>query len=388
MRYLAIGLAAMAMLACRTHTGDDPCDPPCGPDDVTSFEECVANGVDAYATDEACPAGNRMCCALVQHCIGELDDQTVTNDMVCPEQPTVTIGYCGPECDVSHEARYEECVAGGGFGMCFEGDPDIEACCAETIGCLGHLGDYLVVSTVDCCETDDDCLGVEEYCDLANGQCRSASAICGDFFTDVGEDCDDGPTGSASLDCNYGELSCSKCTSECVHVDGEPHYCGDEALDSLDGEVCDPPGPACRSDCTPLDPTTCTNSRMDNEETDTDCGGPSCAPCVAGDDCLLDRDCTTSGGSICPLIAVCDSGDGVCIDADGCNDGDDCTLDYCQAATAGCAFDPINADSDGFICADDCDDGDPNVFPSAATRPCDGIDDDCDGDFDEGTACP
>jgi hypothetical protein len=42
-----------------------------------------------------------------------------------------------------------------------------------------------------------------------------------------------------------------------------------------------------------------------------------------------------------------------------------------------------DADLDGACTAEDCDDTDPEVFPGAAER-CNGADDDCDGDVDEG----
>ena len=43
---------------------------------------------------------------------------------------------------------------------------------------------------------------------------------------------------------------------------------------------------------------------------------------------------------------------------------------------------PIDADGDGWFSPDDCDDGDPAVYPGA-TEACNGVDDDCDGFVDE-----
>ncbi len=42
----------------------------------------------------------------------------------------------------------------------------------------------------------------------------------------------------------------------------------------------------------------------------------------------------------------------------------------------------LDADGDGFVASEDCDDGDPQVFPEAAEL-CDGVDNDCDGETDE-----
>ena len=53
-----------------------------------------------------------------------------------------------------------------------------------------------------------------------------------------------------------------------------------------------------------------------------------------------------------------------------------------SADTAGLSA-AMDADGDGFAAEDDCDDGDASVNPDAAEA-CNGLDDDCDGDIDEG----
>ncbi|MDP2316340.1 MAG: MopE-related protein [Pseudomonadota bacterium] len=44
---------------------------------------------------------------------------------------------------------------------------------------------------------------------------------------------------------------------------------------------------------------------------------------------------------------------------------------------------PVDADGDGAWSAEDCDDGDPTVFPGAPDDACDGVDQDCDGHADD-----
>ena len=42
----------------------------------------------------------------------------------------------------------------------------------------------------------------------------------------------------------------------------------------------------------------------------------------------------------------------------------------------------VDADGDGFLSNEDCDDNDATVYPNA-TETCDGVDNNCDGDIDE-----
>jgi hypothetical protein len=52
-------------------------------------------------------------------------------------------------------------------------------------------------------------------------------------------------------------------------------------------------------------PALCTDGIQNGSETDIDCGGPSCAPCDIGDDCLIDADCVTNNcATTCQPVAV------------------------------------------------------------------------------------
>lgn len=70
-----------------------------------------------------------------------------------------------------------------------------------------------------------------------------------------------------------------------------------------------------------------------------------------------------------------------------CSDGNSCTVDVCVDGV--CISAPGDSDSDGYpsaLCGgDDCNDGDKQTYPGADER-CNGLDDDCDGETDEGLA--
>jgi len=50
-------------------------------------------------------------------------------------------------------------------------------------------------------------------------------------------------------------------------------------------------------------PATCGDSVQNNDETDVNCGGASCAPCVLGQKCKVSKDC--GGGADCEVKGLC-----------------------------------------------------------------------------------
>lgn len=134
-------------------------------------------------------------------------------------------------------------------------------------------------------------------------------------------------------------------------------------------------------------------------------GGPcdEDAACDDGASCTIDtcdldlgRCRFTPDDAACADAIFCDGAE-VCVPRVGCEpgpphdcgDGDACTIDTCEEDTQTCSRRPRDADQDGDPdghCdgGGDCDDQDP-ARSSASPEVCgNGLDDDCDGDVDEG----
>ncbi|MFI5308497.1 MAG: putative metal-binding motif-containing protein, partial [Polyangiales bacterium] len=93
-------------------------------------------------------------------------------------------------------------------------------------------------------------------------------------------------------------------------------------------------------------------------------------------------------GLFCNGAERCDPKTGSCLEgkAPSCDDHDECTLDRCDGPRDRCEHTrtPRDRDGDGFdACDADCNDSDPAVHPGALET-CNQIDDDCDGQVDEG----
>ncbi|MBW2527973.1 MAG: hypothetical protein JRI23_27580 [Deltaproteobacteria bacterium] len=110
------------------------------------------------------------------------------------------------------------------------------------------------------CAAPEDCDGTDTTCQ----QRTCVNEVCGTSYANAGTACTE--DGGAVCD---GTGSCVECTNE-THCDTN--------------EVCDD------NSCVA---SACVNDTQDGEETDVDCGGPDCNPCVNTETCLLARDCVS-----------------------------------------------------------------------------------------------
>ncbi len=152
-------------------------------------------------------------------------------------------------------------------------------------------------------------------------------------------------------------------------------------------EICT--GGYCKSGTGLADGASCTPaSAGDAGATDAGVATYACVSQVCTLTCTTDEECNDSdvctGNEICnPSSHTCQSGT-----PPNCNDNDPCTSDECDALS-GCFNPLIDTDGDGHAsttigsCGTDCDDNDKTVY-NGAPELCDGKDNDCNGQTDEG----
>ena len=218
------------------------------------------------------------------------------------------------------------------------------------------------------CDDDNSCS--RNTCD-ADGRCQSSNEP-------DGLSCDDADLCTSGNTCNGG-------------VCGTPLQCDD--------------GINCTEDsCNPEDGR-CINNQIECDDGNV-CTSESCdvnsGKCISTP--LTGQSC--DNGDLCTVESTCQedpiSGDIECLGAQACDDFNECTADYCDPVTGGCANDAISCD-DGNPCTTDscsqglcesrpvldiaCDDGDPCTIdekcedPGTGSAVCNGFPIDCnDGD--------
>ena len=196
---------------------------------------------------------------------------------------------------------------------------------------------------------------------------------------------------ATGADCPGQDTDCSTRTCE-AGVCGQDVAPAGTSCDDNSGVVCD--GAGVCVECVSHADCEASDSCVDNTCVDTTCSPGSQRPCYTGPQgtenvgvcrggtqtCLQDGSGYGScEGEVVPSVETCNGEDDDCdgvIDNDVAGVGDSCTtglLGVCAEGTLQCRSNL------GLICVQ-------NVGPSAET--CNGLDDDCDGQVDDGVICP
>ncbi|HUU04006.1 MAG TPA: MopE-related protein [Myxococcota bacterium] len=321
--------------------------------DGDSYTTCGTLTTDGSAAAQDCndenqgiyPGAHEDCDGIDQNCdgvadidIGPCDGGTLDED----GDLFGSIASGGTDCDDNdkeiHPGVSEDC---DGVDQNCDGivDTDIGPCDGGTIDEDGDLFGTIASGGTDCDDNDEDIHpGISEICDGKDQNCDGTfdEDFDGDMdgYTTCGTRTTDGS--STTADCNDGNAAINPGVAElCDGVDQDCDGVYDNGFDG-DGDSY----------------TTCGTLTTDGSAVTTDCND--------GD------------GSIHPGAAeVCDGVDQDCnsIRDDGLDDDQD---GYGKTGTEGCP----NPGAD-------CNDGNAGINPSA-TEVCDGVDQDCDGVYDNG----
>ncbi len=392
--------------------------------------ECVRDGARVCAADGSAtvcsatpgPAGLELCDGLDNDCDGDPTDDGV-------DEATFGSPCDGPDADACDEGAVV-CVAGG--LTCDDDTGDIaEICDGVDNDCDGTiddgfptLGDDCSVGTGTCqrggsvvCTADG--LGVvcdavpgaagPELCDGLDNDCDGDLGDDGVNEATFGDPCDGADADACAegtVICADGGLSCDDLTGDDLEVcDGADNNCDGAIDEGFDvGDACSEGQGECRADgvrvCTADGQGTRCNAvggdpvgELCGDGVDNDCDGAIDEGYPVGDPCQVGvGECTAAGllrctadggGTVCdvapgqPGPELCDGLDNDC-DGSVADDGAD-------ADTLGDRCDGGDADAcmeGNIVCADaalTCDDrtGD-------SVEVCDGVDNDCDGDIDDG----
>ncbi|HEX5044790.1 MAG TPA: MopE-related protein [Candidatus Polarisedimenticolaceae bacterium] len=382
------GVHPGALEACNNR--DDDCD--------SQTDEGDPGGGLVCSTGEpgACDAGTRHCVSGSLVCQGNTgpvpeictngvdDDCDGTQDLAdpdclpfCPDGDGDGYAVCSAGCRLSSEDQCGDCddtrqgVHPGAAEACNGRDDDCDSSTDE--GDPGGGGS---------CST-----GEPGICSAGTRHCTASGLVCVRNSGPLPENCGNG----TDDDCDgASDAEDPNCAPVCADTDGDHYYACVSGCQVPQGAVCGDCDDG-RSSVHPGAAETC-NNRDDDCDTQTDEGNPggnvSCSTGAAGV-CAAGRTSCQIGELVCvplqqPAPEVC--GNASDEDCDGnadaqdpdcipfCPDGDGDGFAVC--GTAACRL--AGNDACG-----DCNDGNPNVHPGVVER-CNGVDDDCDTQTDEG----
>ena len=337
---------------------DDSCDPATG---CTSADNAAAcNDGNACTAGDGCAAG-----ACVGGAAVSCDDGNPCTDDACDPATgcvnTANSAACddGNACTAGDTCAAGACV-GGGAVACDDGNLCTDDGCEPTTGCVS-TNNTAACDDGNACTADDTC---------SNGGCSGAAITCDDGDQCTNDSCDSA-TGCVAETHNGPCDDGDACTTGDMCWNGA---CQAKPVDCDDGDQC----------------------TVDSCDSATGCASePHTGPCDDGNACTTGDMCWNGSCEAKPV--VCDDGNGCtddsCAPATGCvftdnsatcDDGDACTAgDSCAAGA--CAGAAIDCDDGDACTSDSCDSASGCVYGDLSEpEVCDGADNDCNGDVDDG----
>jgi len=375
---------------------DNDCDGDTDPGCCTQDADC--SSLDEVAVCDSVDATGCVGSQVLGRCdAGACITETVAAPEACNSQPCGAAACVGADLQAAGLCTAGACVADAPV-TCDDGDP----CTVDDCDPLESRCTHVVTATADpelCNGLDDNCdgstdegLGIGDVCDVAGEPCVTGALACdgGGTVCQAGAPKASGEV-CAPASCNGTVLTPERtCDGAGVCQVATDVDCAD--ADACTTDSCDATGAGqCMNTALPAttDPELC-NGLDDNCDGQTDEGwglGDACTvvgqPCVdgilacdgsSGVECLAMA--PKASGEVCAPAScagmvltppsTCDGG-GNCVApaTQDCADADTCTTDSCDASGAGqCVNAPVAATADPELC--------------------NGIDDNCDGQTDEG----
>ena len=369
-----------------------------GSDDPEPVALCSADVADSYRCDGA----------LLQQCTGtvwETAEDCAAGGKSCEDS----------DGGMAHCVADQSCSTGETDGKCNPGSS-----CVQNADCASAVcGDNGICLPATCGngmedgeETGPDCGG---ECPACVGQPCSRDNHCVSNF------------------CQGGACAVPSCTDQQQNGTETGVDCGGDCTACAVGKGCNVDGDCtssrCREGTCAAPPATCDDGDKNGAETDVDCGGESCGGCPLEDNCMADSDClsgyckfgvckeaTCSDGEQNQGEAAVDCGGPCdpCETGKSCNAGGDCRSGRCEGGEcSSCSDGRQSGGETGIDCGGPCQQGcsqggscsgdedcatgkceggsccQPNRCGDCAPLPeetCNGKDDDCDGQTDEGLA--